>query len=90
MLDLIANINDDDDHRYHMPIQFGSFILFHGFQSHCGTAYSQPNIRFHFYLHHEAAAMEPFKRNARATLLEFEAISEVIYMIDSYFQYYSD
>ena len=50
-------------------------FLFYGFQSHGGAAYSQPNIRFHFYLHHEAAALEPFKRNATATLLECEACS---------------
>lgn len=75
MLDLSVSINDHNQ-RYQVPIQFGFMILFHGFQSHGGSAYSQPNIRFHFYLHHEESALEPFKRNARATVLECEACSE--------------
>lgn len=77
VLDMSSDINDDDDDRIHVPIKFGSCILFHGFQTHGGAAYSQANIRFHFYLHHDAAALEPFKRNARATLLDCEACEVV-------------
>lgn len=71
MLDFSKNINDANRHTLHM--EPGSFILFHGKQSHGGAAYSKPNIRFHFYLHHEENALDVFKKGYRAALFSCEA-----------------